>query len=455
MLKLFNCIFLFLGINQINIDNFTDMKIIFDDYDDVKKKNNKICYKIFISLILLIKPIYFFYEIIQNNNKIFYATMLYLINVFVNYIIFLKYFDKNYFEKILFDFYQTKDKRIKILLNDKLIPLLIIFISILTVISELTSNMLIYKIGNNSDFYNNTNIYYFGEDNISVTLVINILVGLSDIYGYILILSNVFIFFIVFLKHTLDLKKQVDRLMKKYSWSKDTQHTEVSTICYEIMWVRNELENSIEELEPLFVSNTLLGAVSLGFIIEYKEVTIYQIISLIYWSMSQIIYFIVIYYINNYKNDLMRVIKKPKFVIHYIRRKFNVDKFNQVINNINIGRHKSCIENEFEMNEVKIDISSNGLLEKISDDEEDINIVMGNENKGENKVEEDISINEYVVKNSSSIDWIILNTILNENWACFEFFGFEFNGANNLKSTIGITALLIVVTKWFLELNII
>lgn len=38
MLKLFNCIFLFLGINQINIDNFTDMKIIFDDYDDVKKK---------------------------------------------------------------------------------------------------------------------------------------------------------------------------------------------------------------------------------------------------------------------------------------------------------------------------------------------------------------------------------------------------------------------------------
>ena len=71
------------------------------------------------------------------------------------------------------------------------------------------------------------------------------------------------------------------------------------------MWIRNELENSIEELEPLFVSNTLLGAISLGFIIEYKEITIYQIIALIYWFISQIIYFIIIYYINNYKNNLM------------------------------------------------------------------------------------------------------------------------------------------------------
>ena len=70
MLKLFNCIFLFLGINSINVDNFTDMKIIFDDYND-EKKNNKIFYKIFISFILLIKPIYFLYKIIQNNNKIF------------------------------------------------------------------------------------------------------------------------------------------------------------------------------------------------------------------------------------------------------------------------------------------------------------------------------------------------------------------------------------------------
>ena len=454
MLKLFNCIFLFLGINSINVDNFTDMKIIFDDYND-EKKNNKIFYKIFISFILLIKPIYFLYEIIQNNNKIFYATMFYLINVFINYIIFIKYFDKNYFEKILFDFYQTKDKRIKVLLNDKLIPLLIIFISILTVFSEITSNMLIYKIGNNSDFYNNTDIYYFGENEIAITLLINILVGLSDIYGYILILTNVFIFLMVFLKHTLDLKKQVNRLMKKYSWSKDTQHTEVSTLCYEIMWIRNELENSIEELEPLFVSNTLLGAISLGFIIEYNEITIYQIIALIYWFVSQIIYFIIIYYINNYKNNLMRVIKKPKFVIHYIRRKFNEEKFNQIINNINFGRHKSCIENEFEMNDIKIDMSNNSLFDKISDDEEDINIIMGNKYIEKDVIKENISIKEYVIKNSSSIDWIILNTILNENWACFEFFGFEFSGPNNLKSTIGVTALLILVTKWFLDLNII
>src|SRR6056300_294620 len=125
--------------------------------------------------------------------------------------------------------------------------------------------------------------------------------NISDFYGHILILTNNFIFLLVFLKHLIDIKQYFKKLLKKYSWSKDTKHTEVSSICYEIMWIRNEIENSIDKLEPLFVSNTLLGSISLGFIIDNNSITIYQIISLIYWFISQIIYLLVIYYINDYK----------------------------------------------------------------------------------------------------------------------------------------------------------
>ena len=72
--------------------------------------------------------------------------------------------------------------------------------------------MLIYKIGIILIFIT-IQIFIILVNEIAITLLINILVGLSDIYGYILILTNVFIFNGI-LKHTLDLKKQVNRLMK-------------------------------------------------------------------------------------------------------------------------------------------------------------------------------------------------------------------------------------------------
>ena len=98
---------------------------------------------------------------------------------------------------------------------------------------------------------------------------------IGDFYSYILILTNNFIFLLLFLKHLIDIKLYFKKLLKKYSWSKDTKHTEVSSICYEIMWIRNEIENSIDKLEPLFVSNTLLVQY-VRFIISNNSITIYK-----------------------------------------------------------------------------------------------------------------------------------------------------------------------------------
>jgi len=475
MLKLLNCIFAFLGINNINIENFNNINNLFNDYDIIKtnkKKKNKyiICYNIFILIILLIKPIYFLYEIIIHNNKNFYSTLFYLINNFINYIILLIYFKADYFEKILFDYYaiRKKYKKFNLILNNICIPLIIIICSILTYIIDITTNIFLNNTDyNNTDYNNNTelnyiNIYNFNNnETFEIILSINIIFGLCDIYSYILILLNTFIFFLVFMKHLFDLKILVKKLINKYSWSKDTQHTEVSALCYEITWLRSELENSIEKLEPLFVSNTLLGSIALGFIIEFGNITIYQIISLIYWFISQVIYLIIIYYINNNKSDLIKVIKKPKFVIHYIRRKFNKSKFNDVVNNLNFGRQKTFIETQnslynkqdIELNNIKIEDSK--IMEDIN--KNDINILLNNidENKITDTIIDKITTEEYNIKNASSIDWIILNTILNESWGCFSFFGFEFSDTNNLKSTIGLTGILIFVSKWFIELNIV
>ena len=479
MLKFINCIFLFIGVNKINVENFSDINLLLNDYEDVNKKvdrlkMNVMVYRAFISILFLIRPTYYAYEIYGLGEKIHYPTVLYMINVFVMYVVLLKYFKSGYFEKILFDYFVIikKHKKIQWILDDKIVPLIIIFTSIVSIVLNVFLNYYLFDPNNVYNLTDNTTVrnnIYDLYNNTVVSVIVNFFDALGEFYGFILTLTNMFIFFLVFLKHLMDIKKQVEKLIRKYSWSKDTHHTEISTMCYEIMWIRNELENSISELEPLFVANTLLGSVSLGFIIEYGEISIFQIVSTIYWVMSQATYLIIIHLINENKSDLTKVIKKPKFALHYIRRKFVGRKFNEVVHDIGPGRLKKYAEKQYTSLSVKkeeIDLeSANGEIDLVlnnvskEDKEDDINFVMKNLSikKGNNLIEEanKIDIDEYTIKNSSSIDWIILNTILNENWGCFEFFGFEFNGVNSLSSTIALTAGLILVTKWFLELNII
>ena len=42
MLKLINILFDILGLNRLNIDNFTDMNVIYDNYDDIHKNKDKV-----------------------------------------------------------------------------------------------------------------------------------------------------------------------------------------------------------------------------------------------------------------------------------------------------------------------------------------------------------------------------------------------------------------------------
>jgi len=66
---------------------------------------------------------------------------------------------------------------------------------------------------------------------------------------------------------------------------------ECSSMCYDILWIRNQLENSIKNLQSLYLVNTLLGSIALGFVFELNEITPAFIISSIYWLISQVVFF--------------------------------------------------------------------------------------------------------------------------------------------------------------------
>ena len=86
----------------------------------------------------------------------------------------------------------------------------------------------------------------------------------------------------------------------------------------------------------------------------------------------------------------------------------------------------------------------------------EIDLLLHNVNDGNNE-KEDINniVNNKILQNNSSLDWVILNTVLTEEWDCFEFLGFQFNNSNSIQNSIAIVAILIFITEWFISMNLV
>lgn len=62
-------------------------------------------------------------------------------------------------------------------------------------------------------------------------------------------------------------------------------------------------------------------------------------------------------------------------------------------------------------------------------------------------------IYEWVSNTGSTTDWLVLNTILNEEWASFSLFGVQFGDTNILEKAIGLTTLLISISSQIGDLH--
>jgi hypothetical protein len=232
-------------------------------------------------------------------------------------------------------------------------------------------------------------------------------------------------------------------------------------------------------LQSLYLVNTLLGSVAIGFIFELSEITPVFIISTIYWVISQIVFFVIIFLIENKKGDLISLIKKPKFYIHFLKKKYNNE--NSFLKDF-LQKYKKDRKGEYLIeicstttlnNNIKkrLEEKLGGLSEEKSEEDSDphetiveieerqpqeIDILLQNINNTEEDEEYiDNIVNNKILQNNSSLDWIILNTILTEDWDCFEFLGFKFNNSDSVQSSLAITAGLILITDWFINIKLV
>ena len=271
MFTLFNKICCFIGY-KLNIDfNNYNLKI------EKKNSNNQICnnktikiYHAFIGIILIINPCYFIYKIILDFRDLSnYANLFFMLIGFSNFIIGIKYFKKKYFFNIIKDIliYKSHIGKMEILYEDKTLSIITLLSSFLLLIINIIFSILDYNsYGIVYDFRNYTEYKY----SIMIYSIIN------DLYTNIILSVNLLIFIIVFFTHYNELNNEYNKLNDKIDSDEDdvkNYSIECSSICYDILWIRNQLENSIEHLQSLYLSNTLFGSIAIGFIIELGEIT--------------------------------------------------------------------------------------------------------------------------------------------------------------------------------------
>ena len=160
----------------------------------------------------------------------------------------------------------------------------------------------------------------------------------------------------------------------------------------------------------------------------------------------QLLFMIILSLITNKKEDLQNIINKPKFCFNYlISPADNNLNFNNIIENIeNIRRKKYFEDNIKNIKNIKyietLNNKNDNVIKIVDDDEP------GNNNYMENNYNLNTNMKslEYsLFQNSTSLDWMILNKILGDEWATFKFLGVKFENTDGIKKIVCLVALIV------------
>lgn len=346
----------------------------------------RILYCFCIFAMILLEPLYLWYQIFTIDSaipKITYAS--FSIIPALEYIIGISYFSTNHFDdKMEMIRYSTLSY-----FNDE--KRILFFISFLLCICLICSCIVMYI-----DIF----VVYIGMqyiellDSLPSIFIILMQIG-SWVYGRLAILLNMTIFIAVFTSHIKELDNCVTILKNRNSLEFD--YITISDICYEILKIKGSLEVSIKYLQPIYTIPTCIGTVGIGAFIHiaiFEIPTIFSIICVIIYTLAQGFALFLMYFVNEQKEIIKKIIQSPRFTYSFLQ-----------------GIRKQYQKFEFRV-----------LSSTISEQE---------------------SVVKYCEITNSSVDWLILNTVLMEEWETFRLFGFTFNDGQAIQKAFAFSALLV------------
>jgi hypothetical protein len=342
-------------------------------------------YSLIIFLLLCIQP---YYLITQMNNNNFenienyIITFLININAPINYLWSKYYFKTNHYD----NFY--------INCNYNIYYLIIIII--------LTIGSIIYNLFNQNDFYNQ---YYFINDynkNIGIPIII-----MEWTYSRLILALNCIVFTNVFCKHTQDINLFIKKI---YSNEFDIEDSYcLSNLIKGISNLRHSVEISINFFNTLISFITITNSLSLILFIRqkynehssFKEIIFYNhdfylIQCYLCFIIYQIIFFGNILIYSQFRIQLVKLIESSSFINKFLTR-WSLEKIKKKSNDdnyqIQLNKMLLCIEEE----------------------------------------------------NATTLDWIILDKLLRNEWMDFSILGISTQDGSLIKKVIAFSSIIYII----------
>tara|TARA_Y100000389_G_C17451466_1_gene515110 strand:+ start:202 stop:1200 length:999 start_codon:yes stop_codon:yes gene_type:complete len=233
--------------------------------------------------------------------------------------------------------------------------------------------------------YCGLDIYFI---NYNLPIIYIIILFINDFYGINIILNNLSLFYICFIKIIQDIYK-IKYILK----IKNNNHLK------DIINLKFVLYNTIEKLEYIFILFTIYGISSLCVLALYfDEINQFNYIScIIFQVIFEGIGHIIFILINKYREDIFRDIHSVEFISTFII-KYNRENLQELIN---------------------MSYDTNELND---------NIILSN-----------------IEENSKSIEWLIYNEILEKNWVEFTIMGIKIHDLEFIKKVILTISIIIYI----------
>ena len=210
----------------------------------------------------------------------------------------------------------------------------------------------------------------------------------------------------------------------------------LTNLTRQIVAIRFIISQSVNRLESFYTFTTVLGALSIGPMMEYRIIDAPMILRLVVFLILQCIFIYFIYSISKSRDDIRKVIKSPSVMFKYLTKIKSMHNVQVLRNELAKTDNSDEIS---KLNKFKISAYSPVTFDRITDLEAST---------------AEVELLTLGYKNNAELDWIILDMVLSDEWTNFNLLGMSFNDTNVIKKSIGITSLIILGSTYFNSLKL-
>ena len=437
-------------------------------------------YSFLIFCCIMVEPIFLTILAIQERNVIYISNIAFLLIPPISQLIIINYFRSKSFDKIYYEVSLLRDTN-HLIKNEIILSTLILVPSILSIIISA-----IFKFSTHND---NSLFSHFIDIDETRVVFLYIWQFMNWIYSRTITFLIFIIFFYVFFKHVNDIKTFSTVLDNHDIWSSD--HTIVSEFIHAIIRLRYELNESVDKLSNVYICATILGAIGIGNVISNLKIDSFTLMSSVIFALGQLIFLYMIYLINKRQGVLDSIIMDPDFSVKYLYRRYR-----SIDSNLT-NKSPVLYKNIRQFSEVQdLSVTSVGRLLKTFSEHRNTKVIplgnlgdmvndaspiappthtnRGGKRKKKIKVINDIdegyedaekaspltkdiikTINNIDNYNGSSIDFIILHTLISESWTTsFSLLGMQFDSSDSIQKALLITGTIATISGYLTQLQV-